>query len=254
MRKVCAMFILYAHIYARILCAYIHTHTLRIYTHAYLAHIYTRILCAYPRILCKHIRACYAPNAWSTSIYYARMCAIVHTLIWAQYIHAYPRIPSQIMHWIKSIDICNQFMRLEVESWDEFLLNFEILSIYDVRKWYCCDISWVFYTQWKVILGTEVRRQGRLKDPYSLQLSTNLAGLINQLIAHINAYLWKLMHNCAYQRILVKVDAQLRISTLNCAYIRIITDGYHHMAVSVWHQKSGMRWNLSPTPQSYKIS
>ena len=98
MRKVCAMCILYAHIYARILCAYIRTHTLRIYTHAYLAHIYTRILCAYPRILCKHIRACYAPNAWSTSIYYARMCAIVHTLIWAQYIHAYPRIPSQIMH------------------------------------------------------------------------------------------------------------------------------------------------------------
>ena len=207
MRKVCAMCILYAHIYARILCAYIRTHTLRIYTHAYLAHIYTRILCAYPRILCKHIRACYAPNAWSTSIYYARMCAIVHTLIWAQYIHACPRIPSQIMHWIKSIDICNQFMRLEVESWDEFLLNFEILSIYDVRKWYCCDISWVFYTQWKVILGTEVRRQGRLKDPYSLQLSTNLAGLINQLIAHINAYLWKLMHNCAYRRLIAHIYA-----------------------------------------------
>ena len=144
MRKVCAMCMLYAHIYARILCAYIRTHTLRIYMHAYLAHIYTCILCAYPRILCKHIHACYAPNAWSTSIYYARMCAIVHTLIWAQYIHAYPRIPSQIMHWIKSIDICNQFMRLEVESWDEFLLNFEILSFYDVRKWYCCNISWVF--------------------------------------------------------------------------------------------------------------
>ena len=128
--------------------------------------------------------------------------------------------------------------------------------------------------------------ESHIRDPYSLQLSTNLAlgSLIswlrlknsiwqkpkcaNQVMIAHTMHLWKLIHNyayrrivmristdnCAYQRILVKVDAQLRISTLNCAYIRIIADGYHHMAVSVWHQKSGMRWNLSPTPQSYKIS
>ena len=180
----------FAHIYACILSAYIHTHTLRISTHTMQA--YPRMLCAqcvvHEHILCADVCNCAYVNMGAV---YPRIST-----------HTKPNYALNKKHW---------YMQSIYETWGwelrRVLLNFEILSIYDVRKWYCCDISWVFYTQWKVILGTEVRRQGRLKDPYSLQLSTNLAGLINQLIAHINAYLWKLMHNCAYRRLIAHIYA-----------------------------------------------
>ena len=72
-------------------------------------------------------------------------------------------------------------------------------------------------------------------------------GHINErIITHICAIMRILTHNCAIQNF--KVCAYMRIfDDLRYAhiyaYMRILADGYRHMAVSVRHQKSGMRGN-----------
>ena len=67
-----------------------------------------------------------------------------------------------------------------------------------------------------------------------------------RILTHICAYLRiyaqskisKYAHICAYMRIF----DDLRYAHIY-AYMRILADGYRHMAVSVRHQKSGMRGN-----------
>ena len=71
-----------------------------------------------------------------------------------------------------------------------------------------------------------------------------------RIYAHTYAYMRILTHICAIQNF--KVCAYMRIfDDLRYphiyAYMRILADGYRHMAVSVRHQKSGMRGNPSPT-------
>ena len=69
-----------------------------------------------------------------------------------------------------------------------------------------------------------------------------------RIYAHTYAYMRILTHICAIQNF--KVCAYMRIfDDLRYAhiyaYMRILADGYRHMAVSVRHQKSGMRGNPS---------
>ena len=79
-----------------------------------------------------------------------------------------------------------------------------------------------------------------------------------RIYAHTYAYMRILTHICAYLRIYaqskiskyahicayMRIFDDLRYAHIY-AYMRILADGYRHMAVSVRHQKSGMRGNPS---------